>query len=91
MAVASGQKVFLDGVNGSGDTYLRELSANLMEMVVGGTTALRLGTGTVIIHTSSPPSGASDTGVAGTIMWDSGFIYICTATNTWKRVAIASW
>ena len=43
------------------------------------------------VTTSKTPSSASDTGVAGTICWDSGFLYICTATNTWKRVAIATW
>jgi hypothetical protein len=37
------------------------------------------------------PSSASDTGVVGEIAWDSDYIYICTATNTWKRVGIATW
>jgi hypothetical protein len=23
--------------------------------------------------------------------WDADYIYVCTATNTWKRVAIATW
>lgn len=37
------------------------------------------------------PASAAATGVAGTWASDTGFIYICTATNTWKRVAIATW
>lgn len=37
------------------------------------------------------PSSASDTGTTGTITWDSNYIYVCTATNTWKRVAISTW
>lgn len=37
------------------------------------------------------PSSASDTGEKGQIAWDTDYIYICTATNTWKRVAIATW
>lgn len=28
------------------------------------------------------------TGTTGQICWDSNYIYICTATNTWKRVAL---
>lgn len=40
---------------------------------------------------SSPPASASATGTQGTITWDSSYIYVCIATNTWKRVAIASW
>ncbi len=37
------------------------------------------------------PASASSTGVAGTIAYDSSYIYICIATNTWKRATIASW
>ena len=31
---------------------------------------------------------ANATGTTGQICWDSNYIYICTATNTWKRVAL---
>jgi hypothetical protein len=44
-----------------------------------------------MIAPSAPPANASATGVAGSITWDSGFLYVCVATNTWKRVAIATW
>ncbi len=37
------------------------------------------------------PASAAATGAVGSIRWDSGFIYVCTAANTWKRVAIATW
>jgi len=40
---------------------------------------------------NATPASASATGVAGTISWDGDFIYVCTATDTWKRVAIATW
>lgn len=40
---------------------------------------------------SSPPASASATGTTGTITYDADYIYVCTATNTWKRVAIATW
>lgn len=39
----------------------------------------------------STPASAAAAGTTGQIAWDSSFIYICTATNTWKRVAIATW
>lgn len=47
--------------------------------------------GTVIHTLSATPASAAATGTVGTISWDTSFIYICTATNTWKRVAIATW
>ncbi len=37
------------------------------------------------------PASASASGTAGQIVWDSSYIYICTSTNTWKRVGIAAW
>ena len=37
------------------------------------------------------PSSASDTGTAGEIRFVSGFAYFCVATDTWQRVAIATW
>ena len=37
------------------------------------------------------PASASATGSEGQISWDASYIYVCTATNTWKRVAIATW
>lgn len=40
---------------------------------------------------NTAPSSASDTGTLGEIRVDANYIYICTATNTWKRVAIATW
>lgn len=37
------------------------------------------------------PASASAVGVAGTIVVNGDYIYVCTATDTWKRVAIATW
>ena len=37
------------------------------------------------------PASASATGTTGTIVYDSNYIYVCVATNTWKRVAISTW
>jgi len=46
--------------------------------------------GIQILKTKTP-SSATDTGTTGMIAWDASYIYICTTTNTWKRVAIATW
>ena len=37
------------------------------------------------------PASASATGVAGSYATESGFAYFCVATDTWERVAIATW
>lgn len=40
---------------------------------------------------SKTPASATATGTTGDIAWDASYIYICTATDTWKRVAISTW
>lgn len=43
------------------------------------------------VRTAKTPASAAAAGNAGDICWDANYIYICTATNTWKRAAIATW
>jgi hypothetical protein len=46
--------------------------------------------GTVAVWTTVP-ANASATGIAGQMAYESGFLYVCVAANTWQRVPIASW
>ncbi|MCX6763328.1 MAG: hypothetical protein NTZ97_01155 [Candidatus Moranbacteria bacterium] len=43
------------------------------------------------LRTAKTPATAGAAGNAGDICWDANFIYICVATNSWTRVAIAAW
>ena len=43
------------------------------------------------LRQSQTPASATATGTQGQIAWDANYIYVCTATNTWKRVALATW
>lgn len=43
------------------------------------------------LRTAKTPASAGAAGNAGDFCWDANYIYICVATNTWKRVAIATW
>tara|TARA_R110000744_G_scaffold157378_1_gene273134 strand:+ start:1834 stop:2100 length:267 start_codon:yes stop_codon:yes gene_type:complete len=48
--------------------------------------------GTYLLGTrTSVPASATAAGVAGHYAVAAGFIYICVATNTWQRVATATW
>jgi hypothetical protein len=51
-------------------------SANVRATSIKGTTA---------------PATANTTGVAGEIRYDSSYVYICVATNTWKRASLSTW
>jgi hypothetical protein len=62
----------------------------------GITTGTIISTGTVAASflatdPSGAPASSSAAGILGSIVADANYIYICTATNTWKRVAIATW
>jgi hypothetical protein len=52
---------------------------------------LIISAGDLIVTTATTPASAAATGTVGTIAWDADYIYVCTATDTWKRVAIATW
>lgn len=54
-------------------------------------TLLDVNSNKIRVRTAKTPSSASDTGDAGDICWDSSYIYVCVATNTWKRTAISTW
>lgn len=45
----------------------------------------------LVISTGTAPSTATSTGTKGQIAYASGFLYVCVATNTWQRVALATW
>lgn len=86
--VAAGDELYInDDGTGSKKIDASELADALGRL---GIAVLNVGADGLRPATSTPAS-ASDTGEAGTITWDSSYIYVCTATNTWKRVAIASW
>jgi len=40
---------------------------------------------------NTAPATATSTGILGEIRYTSDFIYVCIATNTWRRTALTSW
>ena len=73
---------------GSTITWVPQLTVSATATTFAGAVTIA---GTVIHTLSATPASASATGTVGTMSWDANYIYICTATNTWKRVAIATW
>lgn len=67
-------------------------------LVVGGTAPTLSGSGklhvagdALRIDTARTPSSASATGNAGEVCWDSNYVYVCVAPNTWKRAPLSTW
>lgn len=73
--------VFKQGTEGAeAETYRCDASGN---PTYQGST-FRVVTDRTIIN-------AADPGNKGDICWDSGFLYVCVAASSWKKVAIAAW
>lgn len=45
----------------------------------------------VAVNRGAPAASTSSPGTAGDTAWDDSYFYICSATDTWKRVAVATW
>jgi hypothetical protein len=41
--------------------------------------------------TASPPATATSAGSPGQIAYDSNYVYVCVAANTWKRASLGTW
>ena len=52
---------------------------------------LDVGDDKIRVRTAKTPATAGAAGNQGEIAWDASYVYVCTATNTWKRAAIATW
>ena len=37
-----------------------------------------------------PPATSASPGIAGSLAIDSGFLYVCIATNSWKRITLVA-
>lgn len=43
------------------------------------------------VRSPNTPTSSNASGETGTIVWDSDYLYVCVATNSWKRVALSTW
>ena len=78
-------------------------SAQRLQMTRGGdvgigctfaspaTVKLEINGDSMCIRTAKTPASAGASGKQGQMCWDASYLYTCTATNTWKRTAIATW
>lgn len=55
------------------------------------TEALDVNGDAIRIRTSQTPASAAATGTAGMVCWDTNYVYVCVATDTWKRAALSTW
>jgi hypothetical protein len=85
---------------GLGRIRFQVSSSDVLTLINGGnvgigttspTAMLDVNSDTVRVRTARTPASAAAAGNAGDICWDADYIYVCTATDTWKRAAISTW
>lgn len=96
--------LFFNTLDASGTTfsglcmtnYIYTLSARTYDwyyLKSGSTTWLsvlgRLEAEKLTIESNGVPTTSGDTGITGTITWDTNYLYVCVATNTWKRTPLS--
>ena len=100
--IKTGGNILLQNYTGSYDTRLKIAQTTGNVIIQDGGTFTDRGyrlqiTGTAeatqfkISALNTAPASATATGVLGEIRITSGFIYVCTATNTWVRSALTTW
>ena len=90
LTVVSGQERHNVYCSGSAPNYFNG-NVGIGSGTTTPTAALDINDSTIRLRTAKTPASASDTGNAGDICWDSSYIYVCVATNTWRRIAHSTW
>lgn len=54
-------------------------------------TQLKAAMDILYVARANAPATAASSGTAGQFAYDSSYIYVCIATDTWERVGIATW
>ena len=83
----AGQALYVLGnATGAKHSFLDKSGVERLKIDETAITAL----GPLVTPTATPAS-ATAAGVAGQWAWDASYIYICTSTNTWRRVEHNTW
>jgi len=99
--------IVTDNISSAGDVLLLEASNVQISLNDTGSTVTVSGAEFVVndlistplvqagqyrlLYLNTAPATATSTGILGEIRYTADFIYVCIATNTWRRTALTSW
>jgi hypothetical protein len=72
------------GIFSSMDVFVDEMSISGLNLILTSGNLILAGP-------TGIPSTTGASGVKGTIVWNTGFLYVCTDTNSWRRAALNTW
>lgn len=94
--VADSGNVQKASIDGGGSASFNSLTVGGSVVVSSGRVVQNITGLTVVadrlrIQNSFTPATAAATGTTGQVAWDADYVYVCVATNSWKRAALAAW
>lgn len=93
-SLSAGYIPFGNGTNALGSSsglFWDSSNARLGIGTTSPTNKIDVNSDSLRLRTAKTPASATASGSAGEVCWDANYVYVCVATNTWKRAAISSW
>jgi hypothetical protein len=78
------------GFTGSGVTNITS-DGNYVTVTIASATGSTGATGSSATVSSTPPGSSGAAGATGDLALDSDWLYVCVATDTWKRTLLTGW
>jgi hypothetical protein len=89
------RSLFAGGYGASGDVLYARGDGNVgigtASPTISSGVGLHLAGSTLRLGTARTPASSTATGNQGEVCWDSSYLYVCIATNTWRRIALTTW
>jgi hypothetical protein len=68
-----------------------DTTLNLGDVGTESSASKSLGDISIYVESVGVPASSTSSGTVNTIAIDTNYLYICVATDTWKRVQLSSW
>jgi hypothetical protein len=92
LTIGSGNQINMTFYAGAADRmYIQASTGNVGIGTTGPTAKFDIDSDILRLRTAKTPASAGAAGNAGDICWDADYVYLCIATNTWRRIAHATW
>jgi hypothetical protein len=82
---------FIISYSTTGDTFSVRDTGRVGIGTISPTSKLDVNGDSIRIYTAKTPALSGADCYPGEISWDASYVYVCVATNTWKRSAITTW
>lgn len=94
MDCGSDRMTFAQTVSNARTEWMTLRSSNLgigtNNPTISSGVGLHIGGSTMRLGTARTPASSTATGNTGEICWDSSYLYVCVAANSWRRIALTT-